>query len=63
MKKREKNCPLCDGESNFERAGFRPIGVRITGGWVICQKCGAIGPLKSTKPRAISAWNRRVSNG
>jgi len=47
-----KPCPFCGSERTVEKLDGMVFYIR-------CQDCGAKGPAKTLKPKAIEAWNRR----
>ena len=55
-----EHCPLC-GDTAIADATHRPIG-NTEFYEVICVKCGAR-IIRSSKRKAVEAWNRRANDG
>lgn len=51
----EKDCPFCGERPPHDYKTFR------FKYWVVCQKCGATGPVKESKEEAERFFNNRVS--
>mgnify|MGYP003676848478 CR=1 FL=1 len=45
------DCPFCGGDAKQRQ--------RQRDHWVVCLKCGALGPFTKSKTAAVDAWNQR----
>ena len=50
-------CPFCEG-----RCQTKGSPATNSGYWVVCRVCGTKGPVKADVPKAITAWNSRISH-
>lgn len=53
--KKITNCPFCNSTDVYVSGDMRKF-------YVICGKCGAVGPVGSTQDRAEHLWNRSNDN-
>jgi Lar family restriction alleviation protein len=51
-----KQCPFCGGKSLY----VNDAGFINTGFSVICENCGATGPIEENEEMALKAWNRDI---
>lgn len=56
MNNERKHCPFCSGKSLY----VNDAGFINTGFSVICENCGATGPIEENEEMALKAWNREI---
>lgn len=56
MTEKLKPCPFCGGAAKLNAPGY----VFCSPYWCKCTRCGAEGPIESSKLEAEKGWNKRV---